>query len=556
MANGLIFTSQRGIGSSDANIGFLSQFEAQMDDPQELTAWSVIVHYDATMVTGSSVTFTPGTSYGRVLVPVVISEANKVVDYVELHIDGDTVTSGTILDIDAVQIEQDRGQGHTPWAVGSYGQPYHFWNGSQQRSITIRNAIPVDFASPSQGGSYTIESWLYVSDASGTLKEDITEYVRSLTVTADRERDVSWTLECEMDFEGYRELTPLLDWLIPYQRITLPDGRTREGPLGHFVLLPSERTHTEWEGTVSIDARSGEFLLQIQGTKGFLIVKENTQFRRAIKVLLESAHIGKEGKRFRFDLPDHQGNDRAKRDLKWEKKENILLIINDLTRKAGWTPIYAEKTGVLTTVNRKKRRLRRMEPVRTFAANIPEDQELKPFVKRRGVTDSEIVGEVVITPKLRKVEDNKVVVISINPKKSERIEVVKYLDDPDHPMSPQKRKRIRERRIKMDVGSRADAEQLAEAILEDIGTKIDTVTFSAIPDPETEFLNRVIYLAIYDAHGREIAVGKYVAKTVVYGFTDEDALMRITAGFVHSTEILRDTDPIDFEAVDGKWVIA
>lgn len=545
---GVALKSQRGLPYTARQYGFLGQFRAKASASLSVSAYATVHYTDGSSTVGTSATLPLTTSYAEQHLPVVVSNPAKQVDYISLSVLHPSPASQTI-DIDGVQIELDRGHGVTVWAIGTFGEPYHRWQGGAHASITIRDAIPVTSQIAMTSGRYEIQAFMYRVNANNQIQEDLSLWVDNAAVTFDTERDVSWTLECEMRPEGYRKLSPFKDWLAPYMRVTLPDGSVRYGQLGHFVVLPSTREVSETTETVTIDARSPEVLLQMQGTKGYMFVGEGKQLDRAMRVVLRECHLGEDPNgRPRFDIPD-KGR-QAGRDMTWEKKENTLTILNDLAKKAHLHPIYASKTGVITTADRRDRRLKRLSPVRVFAANVP-DGFVDPWVSSAGATTNEVVGAVKLTPNLGKWDDNKIVVVSVNPRKP-KIRAVRYITDPDHPLNPKKRKRIKERRVKLDVHRGEDAAALAEAIAEEIGTELETVELSVIPDPVTDYARQVVYCAIFNTRNEPVAVGRFAVKGITWGWTADEFLQTMRLGFVHSVDELQHYDPNGWE-ISGQW---
>jgi hypothetical protein len=396
-----------------------------------------------------------------------------------------------------------------------------------------------------------MEAWLYKVNANGSILEDLSKYVINCEVTMDYERDVTWTMTAEMLGDGYRRITPWEHWLMPYMRVTYPNGVVREGQLGHFVVLPSPREFDEWSDVAQVDGRSAEFLLKLQGTPGFMLVKEGANLMRAVKVILNASHVGGRAGGPRHSIPN-RGED-ARRDMTWEKKEDALTIINDLCKKAGMSPVFTTKNGVITTVSKKDRRWRRIEPVRTFASfNNPGASD--PWVARAIQGASDVIGTIKTTPNLGKIDENKIVIVSVNPKKK-KIQVKRYIADSDHPLGPNKRRRVRERKIEMDIRSEADAAALAHELLEEIGTDLDTIQVNVIPDPATDFTRQTVYCSLYDHRGRPIAVGKYKVRRIVYGFTDDEAMMSMDLGFIHKVDYVTANDPrgIEYEGAYTVW---
>lgn len=537
---GVSLNSLRGLPYTARPYGFLAQFRARASGALNAVAMSTVHYTDSTSDDGNPVAVALTTAYAPVYVPVVVSDPAKQVDYIATTLVAALATGQTI-DIDGVQQELDRGYGHTAWAIGTFGEPYHRWWAGAHLSITVRDGIPLSTQVVAESGRYEIRAQLFRADANNHHIECLSKYVINGAVTMDTERDVSWTFECEMTKEGYRKLRPFVDWLAPVMTVTKPDGSVSEGQLGHFVVFPSPREVDEFDERVMIDARSPETLLKMQGTKGYMFIREGAQLDHAMRVILRECHLGEDpfGKP-RFDIPNTRRD--AGRDMTWDKKEDALQILNDVAKKAHFHPIFATKTGVLKTIDRRDRRLKHQTPVRVWEANVPGKPHDKP---------SEVVGVVKLTPDLGKWDDNKIVVVSVNPRKG-KIRAVRYITDPDNPVNPAKRGRIKERRVTMDVHRNEDAYALAQTIAEEIGTQLETVELSVIPDPATEFTRETVYLAIFNTSEEPVAVGHFAVHSVTWGWTTEEFLQTMRLGFIQSTEELQNYDPTEWE-ISGQW---
>lgn len=539
--SGVLLHSIRGIGIQGRTTAYLGQLNVRSSASMSVEFFSRITYMDGTTVDGELQTHTiTSTGWRSVLVPAVVTDRTKMINYITIVVRRPATASGQHIYVDGVQIEEDRGQGHTAWAYGGFsdGSPesVHRWHGAANASLTIRNAIKADLSHEDYAGKYIIESKLYRCDANGNNLLDISSYVINCATTSDPERDVSWSMEADILNPPDGMLEPFVHWVRPWQRVTLPNGKIREGFLGLMVVMPSGFTEYEWGRVMHLQASSAEQMLKMQGTKGHLFIKENTPLRKAMRILLQSCHLGERDGRDMFILP--QSNDRAKRDMIMEKKEDALTCANEIAKKAHWHPIYCDKNGWITTTNRKERRLNRMTPVRVYAANVDVGggTNVDPWVNAETMRTMEIVGEITSEPHIEKFEDNKIIVVSVNPRKR-KVRATHYIDNEGNPVSPKRRKRIKEKVVKADVNDEADAAALAAAIAEEINSSMETINLSLIPDPEVDFTRQVIYLYIYNLQRQVVAVGRYKVMSVTYAFTDDEAMMTLKCGYVRDTSM-------------------
>lgn len=400
---------------------------------------------------------------------------------------------------------------------------------------------------------------MYRSTYDNSWVEDITESVIEASVSCDSGRDITWTLDATLTREGWAKLTPYLDWVAPVLTVKYPDGTTRAGQLGLYLVMDSPEAHTEVSATIALDARDPLYLLSIQGFGSNVVCNANSNKMKQVRDLLGAAVLteatakwernGKNGPSpdsstaaRRFVIPTD--NATFKRDVEFEKKTPLLEIANDILFGAGYYPLYTTRTGIFITSERKKSVLKRRTPVRRFVANVP--QSVDPFgrLKAVGGLPSDIVGEVQTVPKSADMTDE-IVLICDTPRgfatsQSATITNEKNKRTAGRKKSGDGRKRRRRNEHVRTLDDDATAQEVAKALLDELSTTNSVISFSAIPDPSVDFARQTIDLHIFNLDGYEIANDRYAVHSVKYGFTPSSALMEITCGRVEDIKDERD----------------
>jgi hypothetical protein len=451
--------------------------------------------------------------------------------------------------VDAAQVEEDRGWGHTPFATGQYGAPYHYWWGTEYLSPSVRDGMPLDGRQSGSAGEYAMKATLWRSNADNERLEDLSEHVIAATVSCSTERDVSWTMTLRLTDAGWKRLRPWRDWLAPVLSVTDAAGVESVGQLGHYVVLPSAAEHREWTSEWDVDCRSPEYLLSIQAFKGKVKVTKGSNLLKAARWVLNTAAMGEGNNgRPRFRLPD--GNRKAEDEYEYRRTDSKLSIANELLEAAGCMPLYANRAGVLLSDRAADRKYRERQPVRLWAANFDPDSRrdedaVERWARRLPSSNDEVGMTVRQLPRLGRAE-NKIVVLTTDSRRARR-KGSASIDHPSNPIGVRWTNRERTRHVKRRmIPDDATARELARALAEEIGTKIDRVELSVVPDPQVDLLNEVVYLAVYRLDGGRAAVGRFRVLGVEYGFTPDAAMMKLTLGFVHAVDELAGTDALYF----------
>lgn len=382
----------------------------------------------------------------------------------------------------------------------------------------------------------TVEAKMYRATYDNVFIEDISDGVVSASVTADAGRDTTWTLDATLTIDGWNRLTPYVDWVAPVLRVSYPDGSIREGQLGLYLVMDSTETHNEISATVALDARDPLYLLSIQAFTDSVVIDENADRIDAVRsilrgsVLLESA-TG----RPRYNLPN--SNQKFERKREFPKKTNRLELVNDILFGTGYYPLWSTATGILTSGPRGKSRLKRRTPVRAFVANVPDSVNPYGLLAPIGGVASDIVGTVTTVPRSADMT-NEILIINDDPH-GNGVHVGVTLDSRDNKRSPRKKNESQRKRRKeyaATVDANSPATEIGKALLDELSTRNSVITFTAIPDPQTDFMRQVIDVYIYNASGTAIAADKYAVHSVTYGFTPSTALMQIECGLVQDID--------------------
>jgi hypothetical protein len=458
-------------------------------------------------------------------------------------------TSGAAMTFwaDGAQIEIDQGQGISTFAYGGDGLPYYRWSDIPDLSFSIRDPIPRQDRGIGQGGVVTMQPRLYRANFMGELLEDISDGVLSATATADPGRDVAWTLDATMTLDGFRRLTPFVDWLVPTLTVTYPDGSQRSGPLGLYFVLGGNQTRNEFGGTVKVDARDPLWLLSEQGYSAPYSVGAGANVIATVKSILAGAVLTGDATdaRRRYQIDDATiVTSEAK---EWQLTDSRLKIINDLLEDAGFFPLYTTKTGIITTRATGSGMYLNREPARLWYANAPLGTVLptRPLPLQASLP-SEVVGAINTSPNTGDTQ-NQLLLINDSPKASPSGTSTSYLiTDPRNsrnwfvqvstalniPIELLERLFTRTIYRRFETSGGLDWQQVAAALAEHLSTKNETLSLAVLPDPAVELTREVVYLALWDGTGDPIAVGKYLVNSVKYGFTPGSALMQLDLGRV------------------------
>lgn len=498
----------------------------------------------------------PG-NWRRVVPPAYFADADKTLVWAEVRVARAIPDGPAGFWADAAQIEEDRGQGATPFAIGSYRSDLGRWTGAEHLSPSIRQPAAVRLRTPAEAeggrargdGALRVEGTLWRCDWQGVRKDEVPG-VLSCEATMEPGRGVTWTLSAELTAEGWARLTPFVDWVAPVMTVTLPDGTVREGQLGLYHVLGGEAVGGEWGvRSVALDARDPLWLLGATGAgevaRAVYRVGAGVDYGAALRHLLAGSLLTEDGEgRPRYRVADTDR--RTRRVLEWDGDTPRLDVANSLLRRSGYYPLWTDRGGVMVSERRGADRLRRRQPVRVWAANLPPGAAIDRRLLGPGVgLPAEVVGDVSPSPRGGERLDG--IVLVTNDPHGRRGHARGRLRRPRNPrivFGRGERRRVREVRYPV-LDSDADAMEVAMSLLEEAGAGESALSVSVVPDPSLEYAREVVGLGVYDAAGGPVAVGRYHVIEVSWGFGAGDGgLQRMELGKIGDWEV----EPDDGEA--------
>ncbi|MGI9252168.1 MAG: hypothetical protein ACR2J8_00340, partial [Thermomicrobiales bacterium] len=462
--------------------------------------------------------------------------------------------ASTVL-LDGAQVEE--GAGATGFCAGSMGAPSGVWLGPANQNPSWRQTRPMQTAGCGRGGVVRVSARLYRSTFDNRWQEDLSDWVIAAAVDADPGRELTWSLDCTLAGEGWNRLRPYLDWIAPWLSIAYPDGSVSEGQLGLYLVLDSPASRREHGFTVDLRAvdplwllGAQEFALPIRARAG---MKKTDLVRR---ILRNSVLTGGDGgdrtdpedlgqtpnPPRRLSIPDLDRTFR--KDVEWPRDTSRLDLVNEVLQGAGCTPLYSTAEGALAArrlgtegADGVYHRLGDRTPVRTYVANLPAGRELaggaRPF--SRGMT-GDVVGVIDTSPKADRLEDE-VAIVNDRPEGG-RIQRRFQIRDGDNPRAVwaengrRRSRRVRGRLVEDD----ATADEVAQALAEQLSLRTTTATVRVLPEPDLDLLHETVGLAVWDRNGDPAANGQWAVQRVHWGFTPADAVMELALGRVDGLE--------------------
>jgi hypothetical protein len=387
----------------------------------------------------------------------------------------------------------------------------------------------------------TIKAQMYRCTYDNQRLEDISDAVISGTVSCDPGRDVTWSLDAELTLEGWKRLKPYRDWVAPVMTVTYLDGTVRRGQLGLYLVLDSPEVHEEDTGTVRLEALDMLWLLASQGLGNPYVALANADKIKAVGDLLDRAVLTETGRGKNLYTLPRGINQRFRKKMEWPTYTPRLDVINDILQGSGCYPLWVTRNGRLTTRERGRARLKDRSPVRTYFANLPPGVRLRRGEGAPGGLSGEVVGAVETVPRAIDLT-NEIVVINDDPEPATEggrgAKGQHRITHPDNKRSKDAKAGRRKRKTRRYpvLDDDATAARVAKALAEELSTRNVTARLTVLPDPELDFIQETVALAIWNTSGRKIAVGQYKIHSVTYGFTPEDALMEIECGRIDNAD--------------------
>jgi sugar lactone lactonase YvrE len=431
----------------------VGQIRLMTDTPGNATnIWLRAVYTDLSTLVGEKAEVELTDEFDVYYPPEITLDPLKKLDYVELV----TATPVAVVNTfyaDGVQLEEDRGSGPTPWTVGSYGRETGYWLGAPHLSISAREPLPLTIkgtGNPAAGfGHVELEARMFRATWDNQWVEDISDAVISATVQMDTDREVTWTLDATLTWEGWKRLRPNFDWVAPVLTVRYPDGTVKSGQLGLYFVVPSESVRGEFQRTVKLSAFDPLWLLSKQAFSDVLMVKKNTNRIAAVNAVIDGGvltggeDVGGLGyKPRRWSIP--QSPLAFKGDREWARDSNRVKTANEILESAGFWPLWTSNHGVIQSRPMWPGRMAQRTPVRVWSAYMPANMQISPWIPRIATMSSEVVGAVKTKPAALEMYDE-ILVVNDDPSTS-RVKVRGRIISPKRAKEIAQRERQKERR--------------------------------------------------------------------------------------------------------------
>lgn len=375
------------------------------------------------------------------------------------------------------------------------------------------------------------------------LVEELATHVVAGSVTCDPGRDSTWRLDCTLLAEGWRQLRPYRDWVAPFLRVRMPDGVVRSAQLGLYLVLDSAEDHAEEGYTVRLDARDPLWLLSRQGFSAKVVARAGVDVGTFVRGIVADAVLteDRQGKA-RYTIPALGKSFR--KDREWPAESLRLAVANEALTGKNAYPLWTERTGLITTRSRSSR-LRERNPVRAWFANVPARNAVEPPVPAELLVyrgePSEVVASVPTTPRSADLVNEVVVVNDFGGADGRsRIFERHRIGNPANRRSflatTTERLSTGRRIANPTIETADEAKAVAAALADELSTKNTTLSLSVVPDPAADLIREVVLLGVWDADGAEVARGRYWVRSVRYGLTAADPLMRLELGRVEDSD--------------------
>lgn len=445
-----------------------------------LSTWITLTFYDASMTILSSLSEAVVSGVvGDLQQHVVTAEAPATTAFVGLtFFVFPTVTGATgICYVDGVNL--------VPWSVPTAyidgDMPNCAWTGTPHNSPSTRAAV-FSQGPLGAGGVILLDAALYLTDRLNTGVGDPAHLVSGVNegkIVADLNAPI--TQLCEVNILEPAGLRPYLDCLAPVLTLTWPDGRIVSGQVGNFVIVPPEEEHRPTYSLAKIEARDFTWLLAASGPLDTYNVAAGTDPVAAVIAILAA-----QGFTRWLLAPSGLTLPTAK---SYKPGTSWLSIINDLLAAIAWFPLWATRTGELTSHLRWD--MSAVHPVKTFITGL----------------GGEVTGMVDALPSPDDIV-NTVVVIGGDPTNAAIVATAEN-DDPTSPSSLVSLNGLRLMKPPYEdntIVDAATAKTMAQSLLQEDEGMSTVLTVDAVPDP-LRSLNEVYALDLSRDDGTVVASG-------------------------------------------------
>lgn len=335
---------------------------------------------------------------------------------------------------------------------------------------------------------------LWRTTLAGVRLEDITNELVSGTITMNLDRD-SGKLSASFTMHGTTSITPYTSYLQPTMTVSYDDGQPSiEKPLGFFATRTPQTTRTLERLEAVYECEDLTRLLALSAYNTVDNVTAGTDLVTEIRATIEEAGITYHA------IP--ASNETYHKDLSYPIGTTRLEKVNELLQIMGWYTLYPDVDGRLTSkpvVN-----LKRLEP----RAIITAAELVRPVVTQ--INDQTVVNAVIV------VKDDPV-----------EAPIYSYLANTD-PASPTSTVALGFEFSRVykttDVHTQAEADALAERLLQEAESYYQTATITTWPDVNYG-LHEVVDLSLTG----ELATmtGRWWVRTWSLGMTPATAIYEL-----------------------------
>ncbi len=199
--------------------------------------------------------------------------------------------------------------------------------------------------------SITMKPSLYVTDISGAVKEDISDYIRNGRVVMNQDAEVSMSFDCQL-----RTPVPLTAWsdfLVPKLEVIHSNGLVVSGTVGMYAVAPPPSKHGWANSSATVDGRDLTWLLAndaFEVTKTLSNTADALAFVRSViisagipanRIYLAPRAVSPGQTELPTKLP-------TTRD--WAIGVDKLLICNDVLTALNYYTLFMENSGRLTSI--------------------------------------------------------------------------------------------------------------------------------------------------------------------------------------------------------------
>jgi hypothetical protein len=342
------------------------------------------------------------------------------------------------------------------------------------------------------GGAIKVQGQVFRSNKNNDKLDELTSYVLNGTATLDINQPVPWTFQADITTPSI--LTPYVDCLMPILTLTYPDGSTKSGQIGLFMVMPSPQTSTALITTGKIDGRGLEWMLSVDSVTDVYNVNSGVDYLTAVADVIATTGIT------RYSLPP--SGVLTPGPFSWKHGTSKLQIVNELLAAAGYYPITSDRTG------------------RLISWPTPDLTTVAP-----SVTYTSYGGQVVDAVEIQPLLDrfcNKVLVIA-NDAKRHIITTVLTNNNPANPTSTVALGITIMKVLQMPkAATQTQTDIMGHRLLDEGSAIYQQIKIRVLPDPLRD-PREVVDMDVVDNNNVQIANANYACIGLTQGFTPSTA---------------------------------